>query len=188
MAVSGISSTSFFDPGLTQAIQGKKLQFQKELQQLSQDLQAGNLSASQVDFAALQKLGGVSSPTASSSAPATATAAAPSVSPLAADLRQLGKDVEAGNLSVAQQDFTKLQADAQSETQGASAHHHRHYDGGVAGPVIDHFNPAAKTGGLTAAQQGYSALQGVLQQFAQNSGASGRPDISALLSGVSVSA
>ena len=96
--------------------------------------------------------------------------------------------MKAGNLSAAQQDFTKLQADAQSETQGASAHHHRHHGGGVAGAVIDHLDPAAKTGGLTAAQQGYSALQGVLQQFVQNSGASGQPDISSLLSGVSVSA
>ena len=187
MSVSGISSTIFFDPGLTQAIQGKKLQFQKELQQLSQDLQAGNLSASQVDFAALQKLGGVSSPTASPSAPATATATAPSVSPFAADLLQLGKDLKAGNLSVAQQDFTKSQADPQSETQGASAHH-PHHGGGFTGAVIDHFDPAARTGGLTAAQQGYSTLQGVLQRFAQHSGVSGQLDISSLLSRVSVSA
>ena len=62
MSVSGISSTSFFDPSVTQGIQDKKLQFQKELQQLSQDLKVGNLAASQADFVALQKLGGFASP------------------------------------------------------------------------------------------------------------------------------
>ena len=103
------------------------------------------------------------------------------------DSNRVVSEFVAGNLSVAQQDFTKSQADPQSETQGASAHH-PHHGGGFTGAVIDHFDPAARTGGLTAAQQGYSTLQGVLPRFAQHSGVSGQLDISSLLSRVSVSA
>ncbi len=194
MSVAGIGISSFFDPSITQSFQNKKLQFQKELQQLSQDLQAGNLSASQVDFAALQKLGGVSSPTASSSPAATAFSA----NPLTADLNQLGQDLKSGNIAGAQQDLTKLQQDSQGSTQGAQTHHHHHHSGGGAGvasvlgpvlsPIIDHLDPVTQAGGLTAAQQAYSTFQGALQQFAQSNGVSGQPDISSLLSGVSLNA
>jgi len=193
MSVAGIGISSFFDPSITQSFQNKKLQFQKELQQLSQDLQAGNLSASQADFAALQKLGGVSSPAASFPA-----ATAFSASPLTTDLNQLGQDLKSGNIAGAQQDLIKLQQDSQGSTQSAQTHHHHHHGGGGAGvasalgpvlsPIIDHLDPVTRAGGLTAAQQAYSTFQGALQQFAQSNGVSSQPDISSLLSGVSLSA
>ena len=54
MSVSGISSSSLFDYN-TQSVQNKMQQFQQEFQQLGQDLQSGNLSAAQSDFATLQQ-------------------------------------------------------------------------------------------------------------------------------------
>jgi len=130
MSVAGISSSSFLDPSITPAGEDKKLQFQKELQQLSQDLKSGNTSAAQADFA------------------------------------KIAQDIQ----------------------NGLRHHHHRGASGVHA--IIDHFDPLPRTGGLTAAQQGSSALQGALQQFGQSNGASGasQPDISSLLSGVSLSA
>jgi outer membrane protein assembly factor BamD (BamD/ComL family) len=53
MSVSGISSTSLYN---TESSQNNLQQIQQTFQQLGQDLQSGNLSAAQSDFAALQKL------------------------------------------------------------------------------------------------------------------------------------
>ena len=59
MSASGISLSSLLDYNAqsTQSVQSKKQQFEKEFQQLGTDLQSGNLSAAQSDFATLQQLG-----------------------------------------------------------------------------------------------------------------------------------
>jgi len=64
MSVSGISSTSFFDP---QGIQNTMQKARQGFQLLGQDLQSGNLSAAQSDFTALQQF--VPQSTATSSSP-----------------------------------------------------------------------------------------------------------------------
>ena len=56
MPVAGISSSNLFD-FTSQSVQNRKQQFQQELQQLGQDLQSGNLSAAQTDFATIQQSG-----------------------------------------------------------------------------------------------------------------------------------
>ncbi len=56
MSVAGISSSNLFDFN-TQSVQNRKQQFQQEFQQLGQDLQSGNLSAAQTDFATIQQSG-----------------------------------------------------------------------------------------------------------------------------------
>jgi len=53
MSIAGILSSSLFNSN-SQAISPQQ-QFQKEFQQLSQDLKSGNLSAAQSDFATLQQ-------------------------------------------------------------------------------------------------------------------------------------
>ena len=55
MSVAGIGSSSFFDAGVTKGVQDKNLQFQKELQQLNQDLQSGNADGVQQDLTKLQQ-------------------------------------------------------------------------------------------------------------------------------------
>jgi hypothetical protein len=66
MSVSGISSTSFFGSS-TQSVLSNTQKFRKEFQQLGQDLQSGNISAAQSDFATLQQLGPQSSSASSAS-------------------------------------------------------------------------------------------------------------------------
>ena len=157
MSVSGISSSSFADYS-QQASQGK--QIQQEFEQLGQDLQAGNLSAAQSDFAALQQL-----------IPQGANAQAQSNNPIAQAFHQLAQDLQAGNLSGAQQDYTQIQQDFQAQAQQSpetQAHHHRHGGGGsgdsAIGQLIAQLGQALQSGNLSAAQQEFSALQADLRQ------------------------
>jgi len=95
MSVSGISSSSL---NSSDSLQNT---IQKEFQQLGQDLQSGNLSAAQSDFATLQSLGPQSNSTSSSQ----------SSNPLAQAFNQLEKALQSGNLSAAQKDFKLAGAD-----------------------------------------------------------------------------
>lgn len=117
MSVAGISSSLFnYTP---QSVQNNFQQFQKEFQQLGKDLQSGNLTAAQADFATLQQ----DAPQAAS------TTSSPSSSPIAQAFSRLAKDLQAGNITSAQQDYSTLQQDLQSHA--AQAHHHHHGGGGV---------------------------------------------------------
>ena len=140
-------------------------QFQQELQQLGKDLQAGNLSAAQADFATLQQ----NAPSSS------ATASAQSSNPIVQAFNQLGKDLQSGNLSAAQQDYSTIQQDAQS--QNPRVHHHHHHGGGgdpsgsqqnTIAQEFSQLSQALQAGNLSAAQQAYSTLQQSFQEFAGN--------------------
>jgi len=99
MSVLGIAGSSLFSY-LAQSAQGsnhsnnKGQQFQQEFAQLGQDLQSGNLSAAQSEFATLQQ----------SRPQSTATTAAQSNNPIATAFNQLSSDLQSGNLTAAQQD------------------------------------------------------------------------------------
>jgi hypothetical protein len=68
-------------------ILGQIQQFRTSFQQLGNDIQSGNVSSAQQDFANLTK-----------------------TSPLASDsMQQLGNDLQSGNLSSAQQDYATIQ-------------------------------------------------------------------------------
>jgi outer membrane protein assembly factor BamD (BamD/ComL family) len=164
MSIAGILSSSLFSLN-SQAVTGPQQQFQKEFQQLGQDLRSGNLSAAQSDFAALQQ----NSPSSS------ATASASTSGSIAQAFSQLGKDLQSGNLSAAQQDFSNLQQDVQS---GAQAHHHHHHHGGGGGSSSSPSTLALEfaqlgqdlqAGNVTAAQQAYSAVQQSFAGFGANS-------------------
>ena len=163
MSVSGISSSSFFNNAMP-SIQNAGAQRAKEFQQLGQDLQSGNLSAAQSDFAALEQ----------SSSQSSATSSAQSNNPLAQDFTQLGKDLQSGNTSAAQQDFSKIQQDFQS--QSTQAHPHHHHGGGGGGdsseitPSLDQLGQALQSGNISTAQQAYSSLEQEFQQFSQSNG------------------
>jgi outer membrane protein assembly factor BamD (BamD/ComL family) len=177
MSISGIASSLFsqFDPNAAQA---KFQQLKQGFQQLGQDLQAGNLTQAQTDFAALQQnLPGAQQLT-SATAPTTASALT-GTSPLTQAVAQLAQDLQSGNLAAAQSDIATVQQDAQqaSAPQGAAHGHHRHH--GTASQdssqsssqqtaiqtLFSQLGQSLQTGNLAGAQQAYSTLQ---QDFLQS--------------------
>ena len=129
MSVSGIMSTSFFQPS---QVQNSFQQRRAEFQQLGQALQSGNLSAAQQDFAELTSSGSSASTsgatTATTTTAATGTGSAASTSPVSSigqEFTALGQALQAGNLSAAQQAYSAMQQIGQ--TQGHHHHHHHHH-------------------------------------------------------------
>ncbi len=161
MSVAGILSSAAFSVG-AQIFQSRTQKAKQEFQQLGQDLQSGNLSAAQSDFATLQKLQPQASTTASSQGSSGITQ----------DFNQLAADLKAGNTTAAQQDFTKLQQDFQSQaTQGHHHHHHHSSDSSNGGSEISQLfsqlGTALQSGNLSAAQQAYSTMLQNFQQVGQ---------------------
>ena len=162
MSVAGIFSSS---PISNQSAQSEFQQFKQEFQKLGQDLQAGNLSAAQSDFATLQQLGPQSS---------TASTASSQSNPIAQEFEQLGQDLQAGNTTAAQQDFATIQQDFQNQASqsfqsgGTHRHHHHGGAGSAIGQLLTQLGQALQSGNLSAAQTAYSTLQQDFQNFAQN--------------------
>jgi len=155
MSVAGIMSTAALSVG-AQFFQSRARQMRNELQQLGTDLQSGNLTAAQSDFAALQKL-----------QPQPPTTASSQGSSITQDFNQLAADLKAGNPTAAQTDFTKLQQDFErQQTQGHLHYHHHHssVDGGVS-QLFGLLASALQSGNMNAAQQSYSAMLQGFQQY-----------------------
>jgi outer membrane protein assembly factor BamD (BamD/ComL family) len=185
MSVSGISTASLYNYN-QQNSQNSLQQIQRTFQQLGQDLQSGNLSAAQSDFATLQKL--------VPQLNATASSTSQSDNPIAQAFTQLAKDLQSGNLSAAQQDFATIQQDfknqaTQSQTQAPQGHHHHHGGGGSSeiSQLLDQLGTALESGNLASAQSAFTALQ---QQFQQSAPATGSQPASSqsASTGVSVTA
>ena len=81
---------------------------------------------------------------------------------IAQAFQKLAQDLQSGNLSAAQQDFSTIQQDVQA--QGGGHHHHSHgqdSSGAQQNPVAQLFSElgqALQSGNLTAAQQAYTAF------------------------------
>jgi outer membrane protein assembly factor BamD (BamD/ComL family) len=160
MSIAGIASTLFSQ--LSSVQNSKPTTLQSEFQQLAKDLQAGNLSGAQADFAALQK----------NASQATAKTLSQAVS-------SLGNDLQSGNLTGARQDFASLGQDLQQAArQGGQIHHHHHHpaqESQSAGTSSSQQNSIAQlfntlgqdlqSGNLANAQQAYASLQQDLQLF-----------------------
>ncbi len=165
MSIAGILSSSLV--GLfndSQSIQNKKQQFQQEFQQLGQDLQSGNLSAAQTDFASLQQL----RPQTNSTASRTSRQ---NNSPSAQAFKQLSTDLQAGNVTGAQQDYARIQQDFLN--QGAKGNHQHAGGGSGANGIsqsLEQLAQALQSGNLASAQQAYTTLQQDFQQAAQTNG------------------
>jgi outer membrane protein assembly factor BamD (BamD/ComL family) len=112
MSVSGVSTSDLLQTSVAQGAQTKFQQIQTQFQKLGQDLQSGNLTQAQSDFATLtQELPNRQQPSANAT-----TAAGGATSPtstLAKAFQTLGQDLQAGNLSAAQADFATIQQDVQ---------------------------------------------------------------------------
>ena len=109
MSIAGIASSSLFQNSVVQQTQNRFQQIQSQFQKLGQDLQAGNLTQAQSDFATLsQELpngGQLSSQAASSSSTSsTSSTASSSSNPILQAFQSLGQDLQSGNLSAAQQE------------------------------------------------------------------------------------
>ena len=142
-------------------------QFRQEFKQLGQDLQTGNLTAAQADFATLQQLGPQSTSTS------TATSSSLSSNPIAQAFNQLSQDLQSGNLSGAQQDFSNLKQDFQNQAAQGHHHHHHHAPASDANSIeqtLSQLGQALQSGDLTSAQKAYSTLQQDFQQFAHRAG------------------
>jgi hypothetical protein len=166
MSVSPISSSSYYpiDTSFaTTSAQTNMQQIQSEFQQLGSDLQSGNLTQAQQDYATL-----------SQSLPSSGQN---SSNPLMQDLNTVNQDLQSGNLAGAQQAFANLDSHLK--------HHHGHFSAGSSGSTgvsaqqdsaisqeFGALGQALQTGSLTAAQQAYSALQQGLQSLGLNSSSS----------------
>ena len=176
MSISGIANTALSSlltaTQSAQNGQGNFQQIQSEFQQLGQDLQAGNLSQAQQDYATLSQ----NFPNAQS---ATTTTMANSSNPIAQAFAALSQDLQNGNISGAQQDYATIQQDFQQQKQGAGqVHHHHHHGGGGGGQqgsqvsqALNSLATALQAGNLSSAQTAFAALQQDLEQFTTGSNA-----------------
>lgn len=121
MSISGISSTtnSLTDGLENWAAMMKKVQ--SEFKQLGSDLQSGNVTQAESDYTTLsQYLSDFSSRTTSTTASADSTTSTSSgSSSLDSAFTALGQDLQSGDLSAAQSDYTTLQNDLQQTTSQA---------------------------------------------------------------------
>lgn len=184
MSLSGISSSNLFSyESQNNQNQNKLQQFQQEFEQLGEDLQSGNLSAAQTDFATLQQM----APQETSSASSTSST---SSNPLQQAFQQLGQDLQSGNVSAAQQDYSNIQQDFQSIAQHAHGHHHHHGGGdsetSQLSQAFQQLGQALQSGNLSSAQQAYTTLQQEIQQLGGNNASTTVQGTA--VSGVSVSA
>ena len=176
MSISGIANAALSSlltaTQSAQNGQGNFQQIQSEFQQLGQDLQAGNLSQAQQDYATLSQ----NFPNAQS---ATTTTMANSSNPIAQAFAALSQDLQNGNISGAQQDYATIQQDFQQQKQGAGqVHHHHHHGGGGGGQqgsqvsqALNSLATALQAGNLSSAQTAFAALQQDLEQFSTGSNA-----------------
>lgn len=198
MAVAGILS-GLFGIGAAQGVQTAAQKLKQEFQQLGQDLAAGNLSAAQTDFSALQQgraqgsgaSGGAPTGAGSTASAGSTTAARPGGNvgnPVTQAFQQLAQDLKSGNLSAAQSDFSTLQQDLQGvggkSPAGPVQREHQHHrlggasgvsGGGSGNPISTLFSQlgqALQAGNLTAAQTAYGSLQADFAQFSQGDGLS----------------
>jgi outer membrane protein assembly factor BamD (BamD/ComL family) len=147
----------------TQNNQNQFQQIQTDFQQLGQDLQTGNLTQAQQDFAALQQqLPSGQGQTQQNNA-----------SPITQAFTALSQALQSGNLQDAQTAFTTLQDDIQQQQGSGQVRHHHHHGGndsqGPASANAPQSNPIAtafsslaqalQSGDLSGAQSAFATLQ-----------------------------
>ncbi len=160
--------------GITSSMFSQLQQFQQAFQQLGQDLQSGNVPAAQSDFVTLQKDLPQTSSTSTSTSASTSTSQ--NSSPIAQAFSQLSQDLQSGNLTAAQNDYSTIQQDFQS--QASQMHHsHHHHSGGSqqsqASQLFDQLGQDLQSGNLSNAQSDFSSLQQILQSNTGSSTPSG---------------
>jgi len=163
MSISGVSSSDVFQASVAQGAQTRFRQIQSQFQKVGQDLQFGNLTQAQADFATLsQEL-----PSAQQAGAATTTGP---TNTLAKAFQALGQDLKAGNLAASQTDFATIQQDAQQQSSSQAQGHHHHHGGGSSQAsntlqqAFTSLGTALQSGNLSSAQQAYATFQTDVQQ------------------------
>jgi outer membrane protein assembly factor BamD (BamD/ComL family) len=166
MSITGVASstllTQIYATQNTQNNQSPFQQIQTDFQQLGQDLQAGNLTGAQQDFATLQQ----ALPSGQSQSQQN------TASPITQAFTALSQALQSGNLQDAQTAFTTLQGDIQQQQGSGQVRHHHHHGGNSSqtNPVATAFgalSQALQSGNLSGAQTTFATLQQDLtQQFA----------------------
>ena len=110
MSLSAISTNFAVPVNFTQSMQAKNKKIEQEFQQLGKDLQAGNTTAAQADYATLKQM-----------VPALNSTSSQSYDPRVRAFSQLGQDLQSGNTAGAQADYVKLHQVFQH--QGHVPHH-----------------------------------------------------------------
>lgn len=166
MSISAIQNT-FSNPFQLSAANNS---YQQQIQQLSQALQSGNLSAAQSDFASLKQAFSQPASTLGKTPP---SASATSTAPTHQALDQLGSDLQSGNLSAAQKDVANVQQNL--TTAGTIAYNTFHSfssagSGNSSGQAVlqdlNQIGQSLSSNNLAGAQQAYATLQQQLTQFA----------------------
>ncbi len=161
---------------------------EQDFKQLGSDLQSGNLTAAQaVYFNQQQDHPQTSAASSQASAASSQTSASSSQTgnPIEQALNQLSQDLQAGNLTAAQQDYQTLQQDLKSQaaqwfqpgqgTEG-SWHHHHHYHNESSSSgrssqisqLTSQLGQDLQSGDLTSAQQDFTSLQSLFGRFGQS--------------------
>jgi hypothetical protein len=182
MSISGILSSSF----LQNQLSAVSSPYKQDMQKLSQDLQSGNLSAAQSDFATLQAA--FSQPASSTGSVSTfSTSAASTSNPVVQAFNQLGTDLKSGNLSAAQKDLSTVQQDLHNNLSTSHFNHRINGGSGNSGgqnPLLQDINPGGPNltaSNLAGAQQAYASLEQQLQQSALGGGTLSSTQTDALL-------
>jgi outer membrane protein assembly factor BamD (BamD/ComL family) len=145
--------------------------FKQTFQQLGQDLQSGNIQQAETDLATLQPNFNPNQPTSTSTSSTTSGSSTSSTTgstsgTVSQAFNQLSQDLQSGNLTAAQSDYSTLQQDLQSSRQQSRhMHAHMHHGGSEAQQELTQLGQALQSGNLTAAQQAYTTLQSDLPGF-----------------------
>ena len=143
-------------------------QFQQQFQELGSDLQTGNLSSANTQFAALQAL-----------VPGSQSASQ-SQSPIVQTFNQLGQDIQSGGLTAAQQDYGTLKTDLNKIALNHG--HHRVHDPMETAQGNDQLGQTLQASNASSAQSAYSSLLQGIQQYGPGSLATLTPDLPTLSS------
>ena len=108
MSIAGILSSSLFSLN-SQTVNSPQQSFQKEFQQLGKDLQSGNASAAQQDFANLQQDLQSQGAQGHHHHHHGGGAGSGQQTNIAQEFAQLGQDLQAGNVTAAQQAYSAVQ-------------------------------------------------------------------------------
>ena len=104
----------------------------------------------------------------------TSSSSSQSTNPIAQEMTQLGKDIQSGNTTAAEADYSTLQQDMQSHASHGH-HHHTSWGSGADqnefGQLMTQLGQSLQAGNLTAAQQAYTTLEQTFQQSAQTGSA-----------------
>ena len=180
MSVTGVASSILSILSGSQRQQSPTQLIQSEFQQLGLDLQSDNLAQAKSDFNTLAK--NLPSRSQNSGIPANVPAAETNTNRVAQAFAQLGQDLQSGNLSAAQQDFTTIREDStqQLNVSPVQIHHlhHHHVESSESSssssssqqvnPILQDFSKLAQSlqaGNLQSAQQAFATLQTDLQQI-----------------------